>query len=181
MKILKSVLGMIVVLCLMMCLAVPAFATSTDTTEGATTSTSEAPTGDTTAEDTAEPEAAEPVTDESATEESAEEHEHDHDHDHDHEAETDTATTGTGITPATDKNKTLRTVLLVLEVITSVALIVVVLLQSGKESGLGKAISGNSNSYMSKNKNANLDKVLASATKWVALAWLVFTLLLGLV
>ena len=71
--------------------------------------------------------------------------------------------------------------LLVLEVIASIALIIVVLLQSGKESGLGQSISGNSDSYMSKHKNAGLDKMLAAATKWVALVWIVITLLLGLV
>ncbi len=75
----------------------------------------------------------------------------------------------------------LKNVLLIAEVILSVVLIMVVLLQSGKESGLGTAISGNSDSYMSKNKKGNLDKKLASATKWVALVWIVVTLALGFV
>ena len=75
----------------------------------------------------------------------------------------------------------LKTIVTILEVIASVALIIVVLLQSGKESGLGKSISGNSDSYMSKHKNAGLDKMLAAATKWVALVWIIVTLLLGLV
>jgi len=70
-------------------------------------------------------------------------------------------------------------ILTVLEVIASIALIAVVLLQSGKESGLSGAIAGNSNSYMSNNKNGGLDKKLASATKWVALAWIVLTLILS--
>ena len=84
-----------------------------------------------------------------------------------------------------------KIILIVLEVLASIALIAAVLMQSGKEAGLSGAISGNadtyldkagnSNSYMSKNKNANLDKVLASATKWVALVWIVVTLVLGLV
>ncbi len=74
----------------------------------------------------------------------------------------------------------LVTVLTILEVIASVALIVVVLLQSGKEAGLSGAISGNSDSYMSKGKGASLDKVLAKATKWVALVWILLTLALGL-
>jgi preprotein translocase subunit SecG len=75
----------------------------------------------------------------------------------------------------------LVTVLTILEVIASVALIVVVLLQSGKEAGLSGAISGNSDSYMSKGKGASLDKLLAKATKWVALVWILLTLALGLV
>ena len=71
-------------------------------------------------------------------------------------------------------------VLTVLEAIASIALILVVLLQSGKEAGLG-AISGNSDSYMSKNKKQGLDQILASSTKWIALVWIVLTLSLSLV
>ena len=56
----------------------------------------------------------------------------------------------------------LETILVVLEAIASVALIVVVLLQSGKEAGLSGVLSGSSDSYLSKNKNAGLDHVLAS-------------------
>ena len=73
----------------------------------------------------------------------------------------------------------LKIILTVLEVIASVALIVVVLLQSGKESGLSGALSGNSDTYLSKS-GKSLDKVLARATKWVALIWLVLTLVLCL-
>ncbi len=74
----------------------------------------------------------------------------------------------------------LKVVLLVLEVIASVALMVVVLMQSGKEAGLSGAISGNSDSYMSRNGKGGLDKALAKATKWVALVWLLLTLALYL-
>ena len=72
-------------------------------------------------------------------------------------------------------------VLTVIEVLLSIALIVVVLLQSGKESGLSGALSGNSDSYMSKGNRATLDKKLASMTKWVALVWVVLTLALSLI
>ena len=75
----------------------------------------------------------------------------------------------------------LKIVLTVLEVLASVMLVVVVLFQSGKESGLSGAIAGNSDSYMNKSKGGNLDKKLASATKWVALAWVVLTLVLSFV
>ena len=74
----------------------------------------------------------------------------------------------------------LKTIVLVLEVLASVALIAIVLMQSGKEAGLSGAIAGNSDSYMSKSKNGGLDKKLASATKWVALAWIVLTLIISL-
>ena len=75
----------------------------------------------------------------------------------------------------------LETILIVLEAICSIALIAVVLMQSGKEAGLSGALSGSSDSYMSKNKKGNLDAMLASSTKWVALAWVLLTLSLSLV
>ena len=75
----------------------------------------------------------------------------------------------------------LETILIILEALCSVALIVIVLLQSGKEAGLSGAIGGGSDTYLSKGKGKNMDQVLASATKWVALAWIVLTLLLSLI
>ena len=74
-----------------------------------------------------------------------------------------------------------KTILTVLEVIASLALIVVVLVQSGKESGLSGAIAGNNESYMNKSKLGGLDKDLAKATKWIALAWILLTLVLSLI
>ncbi len=71
--------------------------------------------------------------------------------------------------------------LIVVEVIASIALILVVLLQSGKEAGLSGALAGNNESYMNKSKMGGLDKMLAKATKWIALAWIVLTLLLSLI
>ena len=75
----------------------------------------------------------------------------------------------------------LKTILIVLEVIASVVLVAVVTMQSGKESGLSSSISGNSDSYMSKSGKGGLDKKLAKATKWVALAWILLTLILSLI
>lgn len=75
----------------------------------------------------------------------------------------------------------LKYILIALEVIASVALIVVVLLQSGKEAGLSGALSGSSDSYLSKNKKGGLDQILASSTKWIAIVWVVLTLVLSLV
>ena len=75
----------------------------------------------------------------------------------------------------------METALIILEALFSVALIVVVLLQSGKEAGLSGALSGSSDSYLSKNKSASLDKKLATSTKWIALGWVVLTLVLSLI
>ena len=71
-----------------------------------------------------------------------------------------------------------KIILIVLEVLASMALIVTVLLQSGKEAGLSGALSGNADTYMSKN-GKSMDKMLASATKWVALVWILLTLSLS--
>lgn len=72
-----------------------------------------------------------------------------------------------------------KIIVTVFEVIASVAVILVVLFQSGKEAGLG-ALTGNSETYLSKSKYGNLDKILASATKWIALVWVLLTLSLSL-
>lgn len=74
-----------------------------------------------------------------------------------------------------------KIIITVLEVIASIALVVVILLQSGKEAGLSGAIAGNTDSYMNKSKMGGLDKKLASATKWIALAWIVLTMVLNLI
>ena len=74
----------------------------------------------------------------------------------------------------------LKIILTILEVISSIAVIGVVMLQSGKEAGLG-ALSGNSDTYLSKSKYGNLDKILATATKWIALVWVLLTLSLSLI
>ena len=74
----------------------------------------------------------------------------------------------------------MKLALTILEVIASVALTVVVLIQSGKEAGLSGAIAGNSQSYMSKSGKGGLDKTLAKSTKWVAMVWVVLTLALSL-
>ena len=72
-------------------------------------------------------------------------------------------------------------ILVVLEAVASIAMIVVVLLQSGKEAGLSGALSGSSDSYLSKNKSGSLDHILATSTKWIALVWVLLTLVLSLI
>ena len=75
----------------------------------------------------------------------------------------------------------MRTFLIIRETLASLALTVVVLMQSGKEAGLSGALSGSSDSYLSKNKKGGLDQVLATSTKWIAIVWVVLTLVLSLV
>lgn len=67
----------------------------------------------------------------------------------------------------------------ILQVISCAILIVFVLGQSGKHSGLG-VISGGADSFLSKNKAKTADAKLAKWTKWVALVFMVLTLVLSL-
>ena len=69
----------------------------------------------------------------------------------------------------------------VLQVIASLVLIAVIMFQSGKESGLSGALSGNADNYLGKSNKKNLDQVLASATKWIAAVWVILTLVLSLI
>ena len=75
----------------------------------------------------------------------------------------------------------METVMIVLQALMSLALIVVIMLQSGKEAGLSGALAGNSDSYLGKNGKGGMDKLLAKYTKWVALVWIVLTLILSLI
>lgn len=76
---------------------------------------------------------------------------------------------------------TLGIILTVIQIICAVVLIAIVTLQSGKSAGLGAAISGSSQSYLSKNKGASMDAKLSKATKWVAAVFIVLTFAISLV
>ena len=69
----------------------------------------------------------------------------------------------------------------VLQVLSGLAVTVIVLLQSGKSAGLSGAISGGDDTFLSKGKAKSLDAKLAKATKWFALAFVVLTLILNLI
>ncbi len=73
----------------------------------------------------------------------------------------------------------LRIVLLVFQIISCVVLTAMILVQSGKEDGLG-ALAGNSDSYMGKGKSSSLDSKLARLTKWVAGVFVLLTLFVSL-
>ena len=70
-------------------------------------------------------------------------------------------------------------VLSILVSILSIALIAVVLLQDGKDQGLG-ALAGNTDSYLNKTGKDG-KSIIVSSTKWIALAWLVVVLLMSFV
>lgn len=65
--------------------------------------------------------------------------------------------------------------------VVSLALIAIVMLQSGKSAGLSGAISGAADTFLSKNKAKSVDAKLAKMTKWVAIVFLVLTMVLSLI
>lgn len=71
-------------------------------------------------------------------------------------------------------------VLTIIQLLTSLFLILVVLFQSGKRSGLSGSISGAADTFMTKQKATTLDGKLAKATKWVGLSFALLTLILNL-
>ena len=75
----------------------------------------------------------------------------------------------------------LTIVLTVIQVLCGLFLIAVVLLQSGKSAGLSGAIAGGADTFLSKNKARGVDAKLAKMTKWVALAFMVLTLVIYLI
>ena len=71
--------------------------------------------------------------------------------------------------------------LTILQLLSALAVTVIVLFQSGKRSGLSGAIAGGADTLLSKGKAKTLDAKLAKATKWVGLAFVVLTLALHFV
>ena len=65
--------------------------------------------------------------------------------------------------------------------VVSLALVAIVMLQSGKSAGLSGAIAGGADTFLSKNKAKSLDAKLARWTKWVAILWIIITLVLSLI
>ena len=72
---------------------------------------------------------------------------------------------------------TLKTIVLVLDLISTVLLTATILVQSGKSAGLSGAIAGASDSFMAKGGSKTLDAKLAKATKWIGLAFVLLSLL----
>ncbi len=62
--------------------------------------------------------------------------------------------------------------------IVALALIAIVMLQSGKSAGLSGAIAGGADTFLSKNKAKSADARMAKMTKWVAIVFLVLTLVI---
>ncbi len=68
---------------------------------------------------------------------------------------------------------------MILQLLVALALILIVLFQSGKSQGLSGTIGGIADSYMAKSKARSLDAKLAKSTKWLGAVFVVLTLILN--
>jgi len=75
----------------------------------------------------------------------------------------------------------MKTAIVIVHLVICVAIIAIVVLQSGKTSGLSGALSGSSDTFLSKNKSKTLDARLARATKWFAGAFVILSVVLNLI
>lgn len=75
----------------------------------------------------------------------------------------------------------LKLVMTIIQVLLGLFLTAVVLLQEGKTAGINGAVGGGNDTFLSKNKAKSLDAKLAKMTKWVAILWIVITLVLSLI
>ena len=72
-------------------------------------------------------------------------------------------------------------ILTIIQVLSGIAVTVVVLMQSGKSAGLSGAISGGADTFLGTGKAKTLDATLAKWTKWIALLFVILTLILNLI
>jgi len=75
--------------------------------------------------------------------------------------------------------ETAKTIFVIIQLTLSVILMCVIILQSGKNSGLS-AFTGANESYLAKNKAKSRDARLALATKWVAGIFVILTVILNI-
>jgi len=73
----------------------------------------------------------------------------------------------------------LRTIFVCIQLVLCLVLICIIVLQSGKNSGLS-AFTGANESYLAKNKAKSRDARLALATKWVAGSFVILTVVIHL-
>ena len=75
----------------------------------------------------------------------------------------------------------MKTATVIVHLIVCLILIAIIMLQSGKSSGLSGALSGSSDTFLSKNKSKTFDARLARSTKWLAGVFVVITIVLNLI
>ena len=73
----------------------------------------------------------------------------------------------------------MRTILLILFIIVSIALAIIVLMQEGKSAGLG-AVSGAAETYWGKNKGRSMEGTMIKVTKILAVVFFVLAAVLNM-
>ena len=73
----------------------------------------------------------------------------------------------------------LRIILTVIFIVMCIALTVLVLMQEGKDAGLG-AIAGGAETYSGKNKGRSMEGLLVKITKWLAIGFMVVAVILNI-
>ena len=73
----------------------------------------------------------------------------------------------------------MQTALIIIHVIISIALILVVLMQHGKQQGLSGAIAGGAETFFGKNKGRTIDAVLKKVTAVVAVLFVASSIVLA--
>ena len=68
----------------------------------------------------------------------------------------------------------------ILQLLCGLAVILIVLFQSGKSAGLSSTIGGVADTFMAKGKAKTMDAKLAKATKWVGAVFIILTLILNI-
>lgn len=75
----------------------------------------------------------------------------------------------------------MQVVITIFHLIFSISLIVIVLLQSGKQAGLSGSIAGGAETFFGKNKGRTIDAILSKYTAVAAIGFLITSVVLQLV
>lgn len=74
----------------------------------------------------------------------------------------------------------MKTALIIIQIVVAIALIIIVLLQSGKSAGLSGTIAGGAETFFGKNKGRSIDAVLSKVTGVAAVLFLLTSVLLSI-
>ena len=80
-----------------------------------------------------------------------------------------------------ERNVNMQLALTIIQLLCALALVVIVLFQSGKSAGLSGAIAGAADTFMARNKSRSIDAKLAKSTKWIAIAFVILTIVLNII
>jgi len=78
------------------------------------------------------------------------------------------------------KMAALKIILMVIYAVVCLALTVIVLMQEGKQAGLSGSISGAADTYWGKNKGRSMEGALEKITKYLAIGFIVLSLILNM-